>query len=55
MDSFSVIDNARVVVDRGVFIGTEVQIGNTLWKAYENRGKSTFTLVKVGTPEIYVT
>ena len=55
MDSFSVIDNARVVVDRGVFIGTEVQIGNTLWKAYENRGKSTFTLVKVGAPEIYVT
>jgi len=55
MDSFSVIDNARVVVDRGVFIGTEVQIGNTFWKAEDNRGKSTFTLVRIGSPEIYVT
>ena len=54
MDSFSVIDNARVIVDRGVFVGTEVQIGNTLWKADENRGKSTFALVKMGAPEICV-
>ena len=54
MDSFAAVDNARVVIDRGVFIGTEVQIANTFWKADDNRGKSTFTLVRMGGAEIYV-
>lgn len=54
MDSFSVIDNARVVVDRAVFVDTEVQIGNTRWKCYENRGKSLFTLSRAGSSEITV-
>lgn len=53
LEGFSLVDNARVVVDRGVFVGTEVQIGNIRWKATENRGKSLFILV-LGTREIAV-
>ena len=51
--NFSASDNARIVVDRGVFVGTEVQIGNVRWKAEENRGKSLFVLLS-GTREIAV-
>ncbi len=52
-ESFAIVDNARIVVDRGVFVGTEVQIGNVRWKAEENRGKSLFILL-LGTREISV-
>jgi uncharacterized protein (DUF342 family) len=52
-ENFSASDNARIVVDRGVFVGTEVQIGNVRWKAEENRGKSLFVLLS-GTREIAV-
>jgi uncharacterized protein (DUF342 family) len=51
--NFSASDNARIVVDRGVFVGTEVQIGNVRWKAEENRGKSLFVLLS-GTREITI-
>ena len=53
-ESFSVAENARIIVDRGVFVGTHVQIGNVRWKAEENRGKSLFLLL-LGTREISVT
>ncbi|MEY2666522.1 MAG: hypothetical protein RLZZ384_693, partial [Pseudomonadota bacterium] len=53
-ESFSVAENARIIIDRGVFVGTHVQIGNVRWKAEENRGKSLFLLL-LGTREISVT
>jgi uncharacterized protein (DUF342 family) len=52
-ENLAVSENARIIVDRGVFVGTEVQIGNVRWKAEENRGKSLFLLL-LGTREISV-
>jgi uncharacterized protein (DUF342 family) len=52
-ENLAVSENARIVIDRGVFVGTEVQIGNVRWKAEENRGKSLFLLL-LGTREISV-
>ena len=52
-NNLAVSENARVVIDRGVFIGTEVQIGSVRWKAEENRGKSLFLLLS-GTHEISI-
>jgi uncharacterized protein (DUF342 family) len=40
--NMGVIDAAKVVAERGVYTGTEVQINSVLWKAQENRGKSVF-------------
>ena len=42
----TVIDNAKIVADRGVYVGTLIQINSVQWKALENRGKSVFTLLK---------
>ena len=39
----SVIDNARIISQRGVYVGTEIKINKAIWKAEENRGKSVFT------------
>jgi uncharacterized protein (DUF342 family) len=38
----TIIEDARVIADRGVYIGTEIRINNTFWKAQENRSKSVF-------------
>ena len=51
--NLAVSDNARVVIDRGVFVGTEIKIGNVRWNAEENRGKSLFLLLS-GTHEVSV-
>ncbi|MDD5755641.1 MAG: FapA family protein, partial [Methylococcales bacterium] len=40
--NMSIIDDAKVVAERGVYTGTEIQINSVLWKAQENRGKSVF-------------
>jgi len=40
--NMSIIDDAKVIADRGVYIGAEVQINGVFWKAQENRGKSVF-------------
>ncbi len=38
----TIIDDAKVIAERGVYTGTEIRINNTFWKAQENRGKSVF-------------
>jgi len=40
------IEDAKVIAERGVFVGTEVQINNVLWKAQENRARSVFRVEK---------
>lgn len=40
--NMAVIGDAKVIAERGVYTGTEVQISSVLWKAQENRGKSVF-------------
>jgi uncharacterized protein (DUF342 family) len=40
------IEDAKVVAERGVFVGTEVQINSILWKAQENRARSVFRVEK---------
>ncbi len=40
--NMSIIDDAKVIADRGVYTGTEIQINSVFWKAQENRGKSVF-------------
>jgi len=42
MSNMTAMDDAKVVAERGVYAGTEVQINSVLWKAMENRGKSVF-------------
>jgi uncharacterized protein (DUF342 family) len=42
VSNMTALDDAKVVAERGVYAGTEVQISNVLWKAMENRGKSVF-------------
>ena len=39
----SVISNARVFCERGVYTGTEIKINKAIWKAEENRSKTLFT------------
>jgi uncharacterized protein (DUF342 family) len=40
--NLTMIDDAKVIAERGVYTGTEIRINNTFWKAQENRGKSVF-------------
>jgi uncharacterized protein (DUF342 family) len=40
--SVTIIDDAKVIAERGVYTGTEIRINNTFWKAQENRSKSVF-------------
>jgi uncharacterized protein (DUF342 family) len=40
------IEDAKVIAERGVFVGTEVQINSVLWKAQENRARSVFRVEK---------
>ncbi len=40
--NMAIIIDAKVVAERGVYVGTEIAINGVLWKAQENRGKSTF-------------
>lgn len=44
--NMTAIDDAKVIAERGVYTGTEVQINSVLWKAQENRGKSVFRVEK---------
>lgn len=44
--NMTAIDDAKVIAERGVYSGTEIQINNALWKAQENRGRSVFRLEK---------
>jgi uncharacterized protein (DUF342 family) len=46
VENMTSIDDAKVVADRGVYTGTEIQINSVLWKAQENRGKSIFRVEK---------
>jgi uncharacterized protein (DUF342 family) len=38
----TIIDDAKVIAERGVYTGVEIRINNTFWKAQENRSKSVF-------------
>ena len=38
----SVIDDAKIIAERGVYAGTEIKINSVLLKVQENRGKSVF-------------
>lgn len=40
--NMTIIDDAKIIAERGVYMGTEIRINNALWKAQENRGKSVF-------------
>ncbi|MDD2863363.1 MAG: FapA family protein [Methylococcales bacterium] len=44
--NMTAIEDAKVIAERGVFTGTEVQINNVLWKAQENRARSVFRVEK---------
>ena len=37
-----VMDDAKIVAERAVYVGTEIRINGKLWKAQENRSKSVF-------------
>lgn len=40
------IEDSKVIAERGVYTGAEIQINSVLWKAQENRGKSVFRVEK---------
>lgn len=46
VSNMTAIEDAKVIAERGVYIGSEIQINNVLWKAQENRGKSVFRVEK---------
>ena len=46
MQNMTVIDDAKIIGERGVYVGTEIKINKAVWKADENRGKSIFTELK---------
>lgn len=46
VSNMTAIEDAKVIADRGVYTGTEIQINSVLWKAQENRGKSVFRVEK---------
>lgn len=41
-ENLTIIADAKVIAERGVYTGVEIRINNTFWKAQENRGKSVF-------------
>lgn len=40
--NMSIIDDAKIIAERGVYAGTEIKINSVLLKVQENRGKSVF-------------
>ncbi len=42
--NIALIDNATVIAERGVYVGTEIYINNVMWRAQENRSKSIFSV-----------
>lgn len=46
VSNLTIIEDAKVIAERGVYAGSEVQINSILWKAQENRGKSVFRVEK---------
>lgn len=46
VSNMTAIEDAKVIAERGVYTGSEIQINNVLWKAQENRGKSVFRVEK---------
>ncbi|MEI7840607.1 MAG: FapA family protein [Methylococcaceae bacterium] len=42
VSNMAIIEDAKVIAERGVYTGTEIKINRVLWVAQENRGKSVF-------------
>lgn len=41
----SFAEYAKIVVERNICNGVEIRIGNQVWKAHEERGKTVFRLI----------
>jgi uncharacterized protein len=45
LSEISFAEYAKIVVERAIYNGVEVRIGNQVWKAQEERGKTSFRLI----------
>ncbi|MEI7796444.1 MAG: FapA family protein [Methylococcaceae bacterium] len=43
LENMTVMENAKIIADRGVYVGTEIKINRARWSAEENRSRSVFT------------
>jgi hypothetical protein len=41
-----IAENVQVIVEEAVHCGAEIQIGNSMWKNTEERGKGVFQIVE---------
>jgi uncharacterized protein (DUF342 family) len=39
-------EHVQIIVEEAVYCGTEIQIGNSIWKNNENRGKGVFQIIE---------
>ena len=45
MSQMTIPENVQVIVEEAVHCGTEIQIGNSVWKNNEERGKGVFQII----------